>query len=250
MRKLGILLGLAVGIVAGLNAVPAHAGSVVYTFTGTAFGIDHAGVLGAPNSFFAGTPFTATYTWTPSIPPFYLNQSAFVGDVYGGSDYGTSQIITARFSIAGRDFDLGSAGGQVAKVNGLGSPSLGLGNDNILGSAANRAGFFQTGLYTPLSSSDQDFISDVNLISAFSASNVGTPVFQGFFVLDREVAASIPNVRLEAVLDVTGVNVTSFGNIVLAPAIPEPQTWLLMLAGFGLVGTAMRRSPKPAPASR
>ncbi|SNS40706.1 PEP-CTERM protein-sorting domain-containing protein [Sphingomonas laterariae] len=33
-------------------------------------------------------------------------------------------------------------------------------------------------------------------------------------------------------------------NGVVAPAVPEPATWAMMIAGFGLVGGAMRRRPR------
>ena len=35
-----------------------------------------------------------------------------------------------------------------------------------------------------------------------------------------------------------------FGITALAPAIPEPATWMMMLFGFGFIGAAMRRSTK------
>jgi hypothetical protein len=36
-------------------------------------------------------------------------------------------------------------------------------------------------------------------------------------------------------------NATPFVPVVNTPAVPEPSTWLMMLAGFGIVGGAMRR---------
>jgi hypothetical protein len=32
----------------------------------------------------------------------------------------------------------------------------------------------------------------------------------------------------------------------LTGAVPEPQTWAMMLAGFGVVGATLRRRRKPA----
>ncbi|HEY1154389.1 MAG TPA: PEPxxWA-CTERM sorting domain-containing protein, partial [Pseudolabrys sp.] len=33
-----------------------------------------------------------------------------------------------------------------------------------------------------------------------------------------------------------------------APAVPEPATWAMMIAGFGLAGAAIRSRQRPAPA--
>jgi hypothetical protein len=48
----------------------------------------------------------------------------------------------------------------------------------------------------------------------------------------------------------TPVGAVQFDNIVVnaAAAVPEPATWAMMIAGFGLVGGAMRRSSKSRPA--
>ena len=39
------------------------------------------------------------------------------------------------------------------------------------------------------------------------------------------------------------LNITGDGNVIVGgtPAVPEPESWALMIAGFGLVGAAMRR---------
>lgn len=46
-------------------------------------------------------------------------------------------------------------------------------------------------------------------------------------------------------LDVIGLNLNASSTATLfavqAPAVPEPATWAMMIAGFGLVGGAMRR---------
>ncbi len=36
----------------------------------------------------------------------------------------------------------------------------------------------------------------------------------------------------------------AFASAAVAPAVPEPATWAMMLIGFGAIGVAMRRSRK------
>jgi hypothetical protein len=51
--------------------------------------------------------------------------------------------------------------------------------------------------------------------------------FQGVGILDRSVPRPINNLELKGSLNL--------------PAVPEPQTWAMMIAGLGLVGMAARR---------
>lgn len=41
-------------------------------------------------------------------------------------------------------------------------------------------------------------------------------------------------------------NMTFTASLAAAPAVPEPATWGLMIVGFGIAGTALRRKPKVA----
>lgn len=44
-----------------------------------------------------------------------------------------------------------------------------------------------------------------------------------------------------------GANFVAYDNITFGsatPGVPEPATWAMMIGGFGLIGTAMRRRPK------
>ena len=44
----------------------------------------------------------------------------------------------------------------------------------------------------------------------------------------------------------TRANLYVSGSPSAAPAVPEPETWALMVSGFGLIGGAMRRRPAKA----
>lgn len=49
---------------------------------------------------------------------------------------------------------------------------------------------------------------------------------------------------LTSTLGITAANGFDFRSAISSAAVPEPATWALMLAGFGIVGRAMRRRPK------
>lgn len=45
---------------------------------------------------------------------------------------------------------------------------------------------------------------------------------------------------------VKAINIGGVGTITTVPAVPEPATWAMLIAGFGLVGAAMRRRDRTA----
>jgi hypothetical protein len=52
--------------------------------------------------------------------------------------------------------------------------------------------------------------------------------------------------RVNPAADGTNVEIADFGPAILASAVPEPGSWLMMLLGFGVIGSLLRRG-KPAP---
>ncbi|MBB3346879.1 DVUA0089 family protein [Sphingomonas sp. BK069] len=50
-------------------------------------------------------------------------------------------------------------------------------------------------------------------------------------------------------VEITGVDVARDGNYVSAPAVPEPDTWAMMIGGFALVGARLRRRDRRAATS-
>ena len=52
--------------------------------------------------------------------------------------------------------------------------------------------------------------------------------------------------RVNPAADGTNAEIADFAPAVLATAVPEPGSWLMMLLGFGVIGTLLRRG-KPVP---
>jgi hypothetical protein len=88
--------------------------------------------------------------------------------------------------------------------------------------------------------------TDVNFTSAtfngvaFNVLSTGTQEFRN--LLNQALINGTNTIRITGT---SGANGAFSGTISLA-AVPEPATWALMLGGFGLVGTAIRRRAKVA----
>ena len=64
------------------------------------------------------------------------------------------------------------------------------------------------------------------------ANDVNDGVYSVNAVFDGNATTGTPN---------TAGTITQFTGTALAGAVPEPGTWLLLTAGFGLAGIGMRR---------
>lgn len=85
-----------------------------------------------------------------------------------------------------------------------------------------------------------DFTSATFNGVAFNILSTGTQEFRN--LLQQNLINGTNTIR---VTGTAGANAAFSGTISLA-AVPEPATWALMLGGFGLVGTAVRRRQKIA----
>lgn len=124
---------------------------------------------------------------------------------FSGDGMGVTGSVTTfatTFSLAGYDFANATLSGQALADNSL---NIFLNGNQVGGTIA---GFKSL---TPFGANGSFFIAGVNTLS-FTLSNVAGP----------------------AAFQVAGLTVT-------AAAVPEPSSWVLLVAGFGMVGVSLRR---------
>ena len=160
---------------------------------------------------------------------------------FGGA--GQGQLNT--YSEAG--FTIARTSGDVSTGAGSGNPAPSLfgfdgGTFQVTGAGLFTFGGFDGGSGA-LSSQTQTFnvVGLLGGVSLFNTTYTRNGAF-GFQTFASNSAASIDRL----VFNLSSTNGTSYNvdNIVvngIAAAVPEPATWAMMLVGFGLAGSAMRR---------
>jgi hypothetical protein len=193
----------------------------------------------------------------------YTSQSAFNAAITGASTYGFEGIAPAGGiavttpTIAGVTF---SSNGIPFVIDAAATPSYGVsffsGQGNTPNDPANAltittAGYKAFGLlYGSYISSGESYSATLSTGDVFSFATdptPGTALFLGF-ISDEEITSI-------DLVSTAGVNVdgsTGYGyafdipSFTLGNAVPEPGTWVSMLAGFALLGSAMRRGGRRA----
>jgi hypothetical protein len=228
---------LAVTVLAAAMAAPASADRFVATFTGTVTnGSDSHNVFGQDGADLAGQDFTAVFTLDDGAADTYIQNGSVYYGVYNS---GPASPIHATLTIGGVTYNYGPAtdtysnylawtrypGGTFDQFmgnvttysdNGTVSTSSGIqlyGNtslDDYLGSPLD--------YHVPFT---KEFSSDSGGTVSFSQSYDGN----ADYIYDEEI----------------GLRVTRITYAAAPAAVPEPASWAMMLVGFGLAGSAMRR---------
>jgi len=192
------------------------------TFTGTIVsGNDDTGVFGTPNADYVGQSFVATYVFDNSLGnhvPNAVGEALFSGDQFGTP----TALVSATFELNGHtvSFDgnwyaianaLSNQNGHYLIMDTPPTPTFAHGMDNQLG---------------------VPFPVDVGV--PFSATGHGGG---GISYFDPGQSATFN-------FDTTSIDVRILGG-----AVPEPQTWAMLIVGFSLCGAFARatRSGHPAP---
>lgn len=212
---------------AAIAAVPAAAVVKIATYTGTvASGYDYTGLFGPAGTNLAGASYVATYTYNKTHGGVRNGDGVNSDESYSGIDYsyqGASPIIAARITInggfrsayaynTGYVFTSLSAGVRHAAAD-VGYDSGGY-NHYELENSAYPAG--------ALGSLDQSF-------GPVAVTGYG---FAHFYHVQNMTSIITGDAYAEFGSDA----VYSVGDVV-----PEPASWALLTAGFGLVGAARRR---------
>jgi hypothetical protein len=225
-------------------AQPAAAATATVTYYGQfTSGTDDGGVFGAVGADLTGKAFTAVYTLNDSVPTASVDHSQPEYDIFSNSGpaSGAASPLTAVLTVGTTSVSLshllnGGDGQEHRYVYSDGSFS------NLFVSVADETltGDDDTGgqvqLYVdhngPAFYASQDFDSPVDYTVQPGDTGAGSIDFfqyhDGDFVYSDFLLASVSRVVV-AVADPTG------------GAVPEPASWALMIAGFGLAGAALRR---------
>lgn len=215
---------------AALLVSPAAAVGKVATYTGTIkSGYDETGVFGVANTDITGFSYVARYTYDRTLGAFQWTDGVFYDQSYSGTYYGAgigSPVISVSVTINGITKKIigdyyGLAVTKLLSVHHVGQHYFNDGNTEIntyVQNIANAAG---------AASLDQN-VSPV----AQSLPGYGSVYFYG---------ANASGVFESARADLTADGTYSVGN-----PVPEPAAWALMIAGFGLVGAALRRRERLA----
>lgn len=142
-------------------------------------------------------------------------------------------INALQIAFTGEQFRLGATGrADVLDFNlGIGTRSLTAGTFQNFGSTLDFSSPITTGT-----------------VGQVSGSTFLSATISGFSILNgQDFLLRFTDVDVTGADDGLAVDNLSLTPSFLASAIPEPQTWATMLAGFGLVGAAMRRRSRRAP---
>ncbi len=221
-----------------LPIVPAEAVTVVSTYTGTVedftqqghtfLAVDNDGIFGAPGASLAGDQFSIVFTFDTQL-------GLLPTDGTGLGGYATTPVTTSpALSVS-------------LTINGITYSSSGSSNFGIYGSAV---------VTTP----DQPLNPAVEVTSLAnfpSASYFAGPVFHVSEISDLEFVPDLSGTFLKQCVSICGnfsidagqtygilnfatFDVAGFGPVFTTAGLPEPGEWLMLLAGFAILGCTIR----------
>jgi len=242
IEPLGVVMKtfLASALMAAALAGPASANRFVATFTGTVTnGTDSANVFNQAGADLTGQSFTAVFTLDDSAADFVLSNGAVYYDIYNG---GPANPIHATISVGGVSYALTPATDSFEDYLSWTRYSGGT-FDQFMGNVAR---FVDDGTVNTLDSlqlygnaSLDDFLgSPLDYHTPFAhdfTSQSGGSFSIGSWSDSTNAAFYSETLNLN-------VSRITYAAAPAGGAVPEPASWAMMLVGFGLAGTALRRN--------
>ena len=199
-------------------AASAAQAAVTITFTGTVkSGVDGAGLFGAVGADLTGLAFTSAYVVDDTLIHIGPNDT---GSAEGGGAYGTPlPVISASMTINGLTYN------PTASYYGLYIEENGYGTYTHV--------YYQKLLVRLFDFSPGDQLSN----SCSDRTSAPAPMackndWEGYFTFSGAATTGF--------LTTTGAS-SSDPLPLRTSYVPEPMTWALMIAGFGMVGASLRR---------
>ncbi len=180
-------------------------------------GEDGSGLFFSLGTFFTGQP---------SILKFRGYSSGTLSE--GNFFVGTAQIQSMSVTIAGVTIVRNFAGGSFAAIyNEIGGDGTDR-NLTLSGQSPDLTG----GVGISLSFNDPAFPLNFETPFSLNVSSLPSSILQSEFVLRNEdINSTLPNT----------IGFLSLSDISLTTGVPEPASWAVMIVGFGMIGTVMRR---------
>jgi hypothetical protein len=206
-------------------STPAFATKVIVTYSGTiSSGHDQAGEFGAAGDSLAGMIFSAQYIFDTKRGATISDDE--ISNSYGGTRFGTSNpLVTASLTINGQTIYPEFSSGEIYNYNnGLESQQISHGVSYY----DNEFSYKETVLYNNVWF-DGDYYP--NNFVTFTGSLVGN--HEGYYqnsFYDYSQSSYVYDTFV--ILSATNLTIT---------AVPEPTTWAMMVAGFGIIGFAARK---------
>lgn len=227
--KLNKLLGVLATLASFGLVAPASAALIQETVTGTvSAGRDNTGEFGVANTNLTGASFTAIYSFDTSLG-HYVHDS--LGSVVSGGPINgsTSPLLSASMTINGHTLLIpgGWSSGMIGETSTV----------NLFADDLTATGRMYADVFTIFISSSTNLFTAGNILSPISYVVQSGDVFYGEFLyggtgagrglLDYNVALLLAP--------------TSLTTRVAASAVPEPETYAMLLAGLGWLGFTVRR---------
>lgn len=221
-----------------LAAAPASAAIMKATYVGHVYdGIDYAGVFGQAGADLAGSAFEFSVT--------YDTAAGIIGSVNTPGITALNLYTTATAPAVSSTYRIGATTVSPAGLNGyypfaaqVAHFDAGLG---YTASICNYSGASDNSAFAACFSTN-DAIPD-DLVTPFTATTSTFPSF----VQGRFIGGGGPANTYVLYGTPESVVVTKLGDsVAVDTAVPEPETWALMILGFGAAGAGLRRRRREA----